>query len=121
MARNVRDVLRSVDRDTQERGITKKETIQLFLKNGYGDRRALRRTNEVIVGCQLQLIMDKDTDEPVKNEAGEPLFTCVRWPYARHPSDIRLVTATVTDRLGFTHRFDDPNYVEKVLDTYDHY
>lgn len=111
MVRNVRDVLRTVDRETQEHGITRLETIKLFLRNGYGDRRAVRRTNEAIVGAQLQ---------PIEGEVspnGETLYTCVWWPYATHKSDFDLVTATVTDRQGFTHRIDDPSYKDKVINS----
>ena len=121
MARNVRDVLRSVDRNTQENGITKRETIQLFLRNGYGDRRAIRRTNEAIVGSQLQVIFDIDSEEPKKNDDGDVLYTCVWWPFAKAPSDISRISATVTDRQGFTYRYDDPDYKEKVMSTLDHY
>lgn len=114
MVRNVRDVLRSVDRETQENGITRREVIQLFLKNGYGDRRAVRRTNEAIVGCQLQRIDGLSED-------GEALYTCVWWPFARHNPDFDLVIATVTDRQGITHRIDDPSYQDKILLTGDMY
>lgn len=115
MVRNVRDTLRMASRETQENGITRLETIQLFLRNGYGDRRAIRRTNEAIIGGQLQPIADK------VSPTGETLYTCVWWPYARHPSDFNKVIATVTDRQGFTYRIDDPRYVEKVLNTMDMY
>ena len=100
-------------REIQEKGITRYETIQLFLRNGYGDRRAIRRTNEVIVGGQLQ---------PIDGEVsptGEPLYTCVWWPYARHPCDFDKIIATVTDRQGHTYRIDDPRYKEKVLNSAD--
>ena len=113
-------MLRSADRATQQTGITKYETIQLFLKNGYGDRRAIRRTNEAIVGCQLQLIELADGTF-LKNENGEPLFTCVWWPFARYEADITQIIATVTDRQGFTHRIDDPSYKERVLSSDDFY
>ena len=120
MVRNVRDVLRSADRNTQENGITRYETIQLFLRNGYGDRRAIRRTNEAIVGCQLQQIYTPDGDIK-RNEAGEILYSCVWWPFARYECDITQIIATVTDRQGLTHRIDDPHYRERVLSSEDFY
>lgn len=113
MVRNVRDVLRTAAKEIQERGITKTETIQLFIRNGYGDRRAIRRTNEAIVGGQLQPI------EGRVSEDGATLFTCVWWPYARDPSDFNLITATVTDRQGRTYRIDDPIYRERVIEAGD--
>ena len=114
MVRSVRDVLKNADRYKQEHGISKREVLQLFLDNGYGDRRAIRRTNESIIGEKLQLILDPDGNV-VKNEFGEPLYTCVWWPYARHPCDLSRVCPTITDRQGFTHRIDDPNYRERLL------
>ena len=90
MVRTIRDVLKAASKQQQEQGITKLEVLQLFLENGYGDRRAIRRTNEAITGCQLQLILDPD-GEVKKNDKGEPLYTCVWWVYARHPSDISLI------------------------------
>lgn len=114
MVKTIRDVLKAASKQQQEQGITKLEVLQLFLGNGYGDRRAIRRTNEAITGCQLQLILDPD-GEVKKNDKGEPLYTCVWWVYARHPSDISLICPTVTDRQGFTHRIDDPSYKDRMI------
>ena len=114
MVKTIRDVLKMASKQQQANGITRLEVLQLFLEYGYGDRRAIRRTNEVIIGCQLQLILDPDGN-PKKTKDGEPLYTCVWWDFARYPGDMSLICPTYTDRQGMTHRIDDPNYKNRLV------
>lgn len=75
MSKSAKDVIASVPKEMQIKGMTRAEILTAFTMAGYGVKKAIKRTKELIVSAQLQ--SDGTTDE-----GGRMLFWSPYWPYA---------------------------------------
>lgn len=74
MAKTVRNVMSSVSKEKQLKGMTLGEIRTEFMLAGYGVTKATKRTKELLESAQIQ------TDGR-RNENGGLVFFCIYWPF----------------------------------------
>lgn len=89
MGKSAKDVIASVPKETQIRGVTRKDVLTMLTLAGYGVKKTEKRTKELLVSAQLQT-------DGTKNDNGDLLFWSPYWPMAwKAPIGKKLDTSRI--------------------------
>lgn len=89
MGKSARDVIASLPKEVQMKGITKNGIMNELTKAGFGSKKTMKRTLELIVSAMVQ--SDLST-----NEEGDILYWSPYWPHAyKTPIGNKLDTSRI--------------------------